>query len=162
MIFLKKVQQHSKYLFSAMLLFAAAQLFFFGRGITCSPWYNSGMFSEVIKPTTTYEVYPITPRHNALVCWLSPQRDDKVFVTLDQYYGLGNRHVYDQLVRVYQMAGLSRPDYNALVHSVNSNDFCRWFIPYAEAWINLNDSDCLKLQPIQANWDGRLLHITKK
>ena len=59
-MFLKKVYRYNKWLCGAMLFFVAGQLFVFYRaGMVFSPWYNYGMYSEVIKPQKEYALYNV-------------------------------------------------------------------------------------------------------
>ena len=56
-MFLEKVYRYNKALFAGMLFFIVMQLFvFYKHGMVFSPWYNYGMYSEVIKPQKEYAV----------------------------------------------------------------------------------------------------------
>lgn len=59
-MFLKKVYRYNKWLCGGMLFFTAMQLFVFARsGMVFSPWYNYGMYSEMINPLPQYELYKV-------------------------------------------------------------------------------------------------------
>ena len=49
-MFLKKLYRYNKLLFGGFIFFAVVQLFcFYKGGMVFSPWYNFGMYSEVVK-----------------------------------------------------------------------------------------------------------------
>jgi hypothetical protein len=85
-VFLKKVYRYNKWLCGAMLLFIAGQLFVFYRaGMVFSPWYNYGMYSDVIKPQKEYAIYKIYADGKLMAGnEYTPQQWDKIHFTLLQ------------------------------------------------------------------------------
>lgn len=158
-MFLKKVYRYNKWMFAGMLFFMLVQLVFFWKALVLfSPWYNYGMYSERISPQKNYSVYNIPSKWPADIQLLSPQRDDKVFVTLDQYYNLWqNDFMYQtQIKKKFAMMHLQQPDNNLFTMQMSNNDFQQWFNKYNAFWIGKN----VNIDKKPAIWDGKILRIS--
>ncbi len=147
-------------MFAAMLLFACLQLVFFARGVAVSPWYNSGMYAEIMKPQPFYTSYRLHSRVPANLQLLSPQRDDKVFFTLDQYYQLGqNDSMYRKVKKVFRLAALPAPDSTRFLCRMDTALFRQWFGSYAASWI---DTAGQLFEPSRLAWNGKILSLTNQ
>ena len=142
-----------------MLVFVVFQLVFFARGVTFSPWYNFGMFSAVMKIEPYYTVYKLPGRLPENIQLLSPQWDDKVYFTLDQYHNTGlNDSMYQKVKKIFHMAHLPKPDSLCFVYSEDSNSFRQWFSNYASPWVIINKHYTAgAFEQIKVRWDGKML-----
>jgi hypothetical protein len=158
-MFLRKVYRYNKWMFSGMLFFMLIQLIFFWKGfVVFSPWYNYGMYSEVLKPQKEYSVYNIPSKWPANLQLLSPQRDDKVYVTLDRYHALTqNSFMYhSQIKPKFTTLHLPQADSSSYVMNLPQQDFLQWFERYTRFWINSN----IDINKKPAIWDGKILSIS--
>lgn len=71
-----------------IVLFIAGQLFInYKHGVVFSPFYHYGMYSEVIKPATEYNVLKVYINEELLVAKnFSPQQWDKIILPVDRFY----------------------------------------------------------------------------
>lgn len=148
-------------MFGGMLFFIAIQLVFFFRGVSTTPWYNSGMYSELITPQPVYEVYNLPCRWGSGVQLLSPQRDDKIFVTLERFHHpQQNDTMYEKASLLFEKAHLPSLNKNRFFHSLDRAGFMEWFTKYSSPWISpySGKSD---FAPKAAFWDGHTLSLTQ-
>jgi|GEM_PF-3661941 len=165
-MFLKKVYRYNKLLFGGMLFFILMQLFvFYKGGMVFSPWYNYGMFSEKIKPQKRYDWYNvIAPSPTRRI--LSPQKDDKIFVTLDKFVKLPmNDSLYNHDVgRLFEQAMLSKPSAHHYIYHLDVAAIKTLFAKYSnKAWPNNIDSvdhyTYLRIAPTSVIWNNEALII---
>lgn len=101
-MFLRKVYRYNKGLFAGMLFFIIMQLFvFYKHGMVFSPWYNYGMYSEVIKPQKEYAVYKVYADGKLLKGKdFSPQQWDDIHFALSQADAAAcNEHFYESQIK---------------------------------------------------------------
>ncbi|MEO7310450.1 MAG: hypothetical protein ABIX01_08640 [Chitinophagaceae bacterium] len=162
MVFLKKVYRYNKALAIGMLFFVLVQLFcFYKGGMVFSPWYNYGMYSEVIKIEPHYEVYhggymPVFLRQ------LSPQREDKMYHTIHQFKSLAmNDSLFEnEIMRIFRKLHLPDPKPENFKSSISKTDFRIWYQRYQLNWsrsaLDLNKPEDVD-NPAPAYWNGNEL-----
>lgn len=148
-------------MFWVMLLFSLCQLIFFARGVEVSPWFNSGMYSARISPQPYYTVYTMPCRWPENIQLLSPQRDDKVFFTLDQFYDLAaNDSMYNKVKKIFGMTGILSPNPNRFFCQLDTTGFYTWFSGYAASWVYARNKVAATgtyFEQKKASWNGKTL-----
>ena len=128
-MYLKQLYQHNKAWFAVILLFIFCQLFInFKKGIVFSPCYHYGMYSEVMKPGTSYPVFEIIADGAVLqVKDFSAQQWDKIMQPIIYYskHKTWNRDMYREVQRI---TGIS--DSVNYVSNVQKKDFFDWYRNY--------------------------------
>ena len=128
-MYLTKLYRYNKWLFTGIVFFAAMQLLVtYKRGMVISPWYNYGMYSEKIYPQKTYEVNKKLTG-SAWLYLVSPQYDDKVDVTLDNYRKIStNDSLYHkEITRLFAKMHLPVPATEKYECKLDRQAFNEWF-----------------------------------
>lgn len=132
---LKQVYKHSRFLFSAILIFIALQLFVnFKRGVTLSPFYHYGMYSEVMQVETNWTVFEIEQNGKLLRGQdYSPVEWDKIMMPLQYFSGISksNQLYQTDVKRLLQKLSLNAPEKNFLVNC-NYQQFLHWYKGYLQ------------------------------
>ena len=164
-MYLTKLYRYNKWLFAAILFFVIMQLLVtYKRGMVISPWYNYGMYSEKIYPQKVYEV------NNSLTgpAWLyllSPQRDDEINVTLDNYRHLAkNDSLYEnEITRLFAKVHLPVPSKKYCESRISETMFRNWFARYSGLPDSTVAVDMEGISyPQRANWDGKELKLQNR
>lgn len=120
-MFLKKAYRYNKWLCGGMLFFIAMQLFcFYKGGMVFSPWYNYGMYSEVIKPLPEYALYKVYADGELMAGdQYSPQQWDNIHYKLVQADATAcNRNFYEkEISRLYKKFHLPLPDTSLYINT---------------------------------------------
>ena len=156
-MFLKKVYRYSKPLGVGMLFFVLVQLFcFYKGGMVFSPWYNYGMYSEriMIKPYYIVDQFPAISGND-----FSPQKWDKVFVTLQGFRNLfKNDLLYEnEIKRLFEKAHLPIPDKSKYTSRVSSASLITWFLNTGPVQFFSNPGDTTYLK-----WDSEKFEIDRR
>ncbi len=145
----------------AMLLFLLVQLFcFYKRGMVFSPWYNYGMYSEIIKPDSIYNINKVYA-DGALLQGnkYSPQEWDEIHFTLAQAaVAECNGNFYStQIRRLFQKFHLSAPDSLLYVNTIADP---RLTTPVYASWIKRSfNFHYIDIVPLRYTWNGNILSI---
>lgn len=128
-MYIKQLYQHNKFLFAVMLLFIVCQLFInFKRGIVISPFYHYGMYSEVMKPKDSYDVFGIVADGETLPAKnFSAQQWDKIMQPII-YYSRHKEWNMDMYNQVHRLTGIS--DTSKYISNVQKKDFFDWYRRY--------------------------------
>jgi hypothetical protein len=161
-MYLSKLYRYNKWLFAAIVFFAAMQLLVtYKRGMVISPWYNYGMFSEkvIVKKKYTVNNSLGRPVETYLI---SPQQDDRINVTLDNLLALNrNDSLYQQeIVRLFRKAHLPRPTAERFtvpgawqISSVPAEGGAFW------KWYRAFNHSAMPLKQDTAIWNGWMLSV---
>lgn len=121
-MFLQRVYRYNKWMFTGMLFFIAMQLFVFYRhGMVFSPWFNYGMYSEVIKPESRYMVYKVYADGKLMKGGdYTPQQWDAIQYALTQADATTcNEHFYNtQIARILKKFHLPVPGKDIYVNTL--------------------------------------------
>jgi len=159
-MFLKQVYRHNKWLFAACIGFMALQMLVFSRsGMVFTPFYNYGMYSEVMHPKPQYVVtnFPAVKAHH-----YTPQQWDKIFVTLQRYQDLPlNDSLYqNHIVRLYQKLGLPAPARSNFTIHLHDTTFNAWYPGHLKKTISRTPVKIsLASQTNRYKWTGQKLEV---
>lgn len=158
-MFLTRVYRYNKWLFAGMLFFIAMQLFvFYKQGMVISPWFNYGMYSEVIAPQKEYIVYKIYADGKLMQgADYSPQQWDAIHFALSQADATAcNGNFYDkQISRLFKKAQLPVPDKDHYVNTLfNAEEIQALFASYLAKKFRAKQ---IKIIPMLYVWDGQSL-----
>jgi hypothetical protein len=158
-MFLKKVYRYNKWMFGGMLFFILMQLFvFYKAGMVFSPWYNYGMYSEVIKPLEKYELYKVYADGELMAGdQYSPQQWDNVHYTLLQADAtLCNQNFYEkEISRLFNKFHLPVPAKHFYVNTRYGPKAIRQLYPNHLS--RLFATHYVDLYPLLYKWDGNKL-----
>ncbi len=138
-MYLRQLQAHSRLLSAAVILFICGQLFvILIWGIVITPFYNYGMFSEVIHQKDSYEVFEVEVNNKRLRGEnFSSQQWDKVILPLQYYAGIkkSNSLYRLQIRRLLGKMQVSTNDAN-FIQLCNYAQFENWYKHYLQTITN--------------------------
>jgi capsule polysaccharide export protein KpsE/RkpR len=116
------------------MLFIAGQLFvLLVHGIVISPFYNYGMFSEVMKPKEEYWAFEVNVNgQNLRGKDFSASEWDKIMLPLNYYSSISaasNRLFYTDVRRIMNTVFL-HPNEKRFLQNCNEEDFIEWYKKY--------------------------------
>ncbi len=146
-------------MFGGMLFFVCIQLFcFYKGGMVFTPFYNYGMYSEVMDVKPEYEINGVGHvKGNDF----SPQSWDKIYYTLGQYQSLDkNDSLYaNEVIRLFAKAHLLQPATANFIRPLSPADFNAWYAAcLKQAGIQ---SDSYNWKPSIYSWNGYALMFSK-
>src|SRR5689334_20502182 len=126
-MYLKRLYQHSKFLFTIIVLFALAQLINNVRqDIAISPIYSYGMYSEQIKPLSSYTVPEIFVNGTQLQAKdFSPQLWDNITLPVTEYYTQQQWNQSQWQQDIHRL--LPFTDSSKFVNHISENEFQQWY-----------------------------------
>lgn len=134
-MYFRHLQSHSRLLSALVILFICGQLFvILIWGIVVTPFYNYGMFSEVIDVKKDYQVFEVNANGKMLRGEdYSPQEWDKIMLPLQFYAGIkqSNKLYITDVKRLLNKFHLSSNDADFLI-SCNYLEFEKWYKNYLE------------------------------
>ncbi|HEX8459879.1 MAG TPA: hypothetical protein VF623_00550 [Segetibacter sp.] len=132
-MFLKKVYNYNRWLFLAICLFITAQLFvILIWGIVITPFYNYGMFSEVMHVEKSYSVFEVELNGKLLRGQdFSSEQWDKIILPLQYYTEINksNDLYRTDVKRILGKMHISAQDENFL-SICDYSDFKNWYADY--------------------------------
>jgi hypothetical protein len=144
-VYLKRLYIQHKGWFLFVVCFIIAQLFIIYKwGVVCSPFYNYGMYSEVMKPAEKYKLINVEVNGKALQAKdFTPQYWDKIMLplSLNNEQQQWNSYVYKHVVQVYLHANDSSP----YVNNYSSVQFQQWYKNYLQPILSTK-IDSLKIR----------------
>lgn len=144
-----------------MLFFAIVQLFcFYKRGMVFSPWFNYGMYSEVIKPDSIYSVNKVFADGSLLQGnKYSPQEWDKIHFTLTQTAAAEcNGNFYNkQISRLFEKFDFNAPDSLRYVNTGTNTSGA--FIDYSNWLRQTFHFNYIDVLPLRYVWNGNELSL---
>ena len=159
-LYFTKLYRYHKGLFACIAFFGLVQLVvFYKKGMLVSPWYNYGMYSAKVYPQQVFEVNKQLTGPSWLYL-LSPQRDDKVNLTLDAYRNSPtNDSLYQkEITRIIPMLRLPAPAARFYHHQFTQQQFNTWFKNYTAGFGNpLSQMVMQPVTPQKVVWDGSKL-----
>lgn len=143
-------------MFSGIVFFIVIQLLcFYKKGMVFSPWYNYGMYSEVIQPQSNYTVTKVYADGKLLQGnQFSAQHWDKIQFNLQQAAAAKcNEHFYEtQIKRLYQKFHLPAP---GAAHFINTKyspeQILANYHQHLAQWLGCS---AVKSSQFVYNWDG--------
>ncbi|CAN5432207.1 hypothetical protein BH10BAC3_BH10BAC3_40310 [soil metagenome] len=142
-----------------MLFFIAGQLFVFYRsGMVFSPWYNYGMYSEVIKPQKEYALYNVYDDGKIMAGNdYSPQQWDQIHFNLVQADAAAcNSNFYEkEISRLFHKFHLPTPG----IHYYTNNLFTTEAIKqqYSIRLAKDFDKQHIEIKPMLYQWNDNEL-----
>ena len=134
-MYLRQLQTHSRLLSALVIVFICGQLFvILIWGIVVTPFYNYGMFSEVIDVKNSYQIFEVEVNGKRLRGQdFSPQEWDKIMLPLQFYSGIkqSNELYKTDIKRLLDKMHLSASDANFLL-SCNYQQFENWYRNYLQ------------------------------
>lgn len=138
-MYLRQLYNHSRLLSALVIIFICGQLFvILIWGIVITPFYNYGMYSEVMPVRKTYKVFEVELNGRRLRGQdFSPQQWDKIVVPLQFYVGIktSNELYRTDIKRLLEKMHIAANDANFLV-SCNYQQFENWYKNYLEQLTN--------------------------
>jgi hypothetical protein len=146
-------------MFFGMLFFVLIQLFcFYKKGMLFSPWYNYGMYSEVMKPEETYTVTKVYADNELLKgSNFSPQAWDRIHYNLQLAMVANcNEHFYEKEVkRIFQKFHFPVPaKWNYMNHKYANSDIFQLNKQFLAQQLKRSS---VEVYPLQYAWDGKKL-----
>ena len=134
-MYLKQLYENNRLLFLAVVLFICGQMFVvLIWGIVITPFYNYGMYSEVMEVKKEYPVFEIEPDGRLLRGEdYSAQQWDKILMPLHFFADINNsnRLYQTDIKRLLTKMHLSAPDEKFLVQC-NYQQFENWYKNYLQ------------------------------
>jgi len=134
-MFLKQVYQHSKGLFTAMIIFILLQLFIsYNQGMVLSPFYNYGMYSEVFTIQKNYQLFEVVQNGKRLRGQdFSPEQWDRIMLPLQYFSGINksNDLYHTTVKRLLTKINISAKEEN-FISNCNYRQFEDWYTKYLE------------------------------
>ncbi|MCW3081830.1 hypothetical protein [Segetibacter sp.] len=134
-MYLRQLQKHSPLLTALVIIFICAQLFvILIWGIVITPFYNYGMFSEVIKVKNAYQIFEVELNGKRLRGKdFSPQKWDKILLPLQFYAGIktSNQLYKSDIKRLLYKMRIPANDANFLL-TCNYQQFENWYKDYLQ------------------------------
>jgi len=157
-VFLKKVYRYNKWLCGGMLFFTVMQLFVFYRsGMVFSPWYNYGMYSEVIRPEKEYAIYKVYADGELMTGdQYSPQQWDNIHFKLVQADATAcNANFYQkEISRLFKKFHLSIPAEHFFVNTYSPSKIKQLY-PNRLAYSFYKHY--IEVYPLLYKWNGEML-----
>ena len=129
-MYLRQLQTYSRLLSALVIIFVCGQLFvILIWGIVVTPFYNYGMFSEVIDLKDNYQVFEVELNGKRLRGQdFSPQEWDKIILPLQFYAGIqkSNELYKTDIKRLMDKMHISTKDAN-FIQSCNDEQFENWY-----------------------------------
>lgn len=158
-MFLKQVYKYNKWLFILMALFAAGQLFInFKQGLVVTPFYNYGMYSEVLKPDSSYQVFKVEQNGRLLRGQdFSTQEWDKILLPLSFYANKSrNNNLFEtDIKRILSKGNIKATPGNFLIEC-DCTSFVDWYAGYLSR-ITKEPTKSLKIYYQTYLYNGRLI-----
>lgn len=128
-MYLETLLRQSKPWFVIAAVFMLCQLFInFKHGMVFSPFYHYGMYSEVMKPAASYQVFSITADGTELKTQdFTPQQWDKIMQPVLFYakHAEANRQMFAE---VHRLTGIT--DSSHYINHTNDTGFMSWYKKY--------------------------------
>lgn len=136
-MYLQQLYKHNKWLFSLVILFITGQVFvILIWGIVVTPFYNYGMYSEVMIPKKEYWLYEVNVNGKKLQGKnFSPQQWDKIILPLYYYSSVNvksNALFYSDVKRIMNKMFLN-PNEKRFLQNCNEEQFTEWYKRYLSA-----------------------------
>jgi hypothetical protein len=161
-MYLRQLYSHSRLLYSLVILFICAQLFvILIWGIVISPFYNYGMYSEVMDIKKDYQIFEVEVNGNRLQGQaFSPQQWDNIILPLQFYSNIqqSNRLYETDIKRLLQKMQISSNEAD-FVSSCNYPQFEKWYIQHLQA-ITKQKILAIKINLRQYQYQSNMLQPT--
>jgi hypothetical protein len=146
-------------MFAGMLFFVCVQLFcFYKKGMVFSPWYNYGMYSEVMNPKEVYTVTKVYADSQLLKGNnFSPQAWDRIHYNLHLATAAAcNDHFYEkEIKRIAQKFHVPTPGkWNYVNHKYESSQIFQFNKRILSQRLNHNN---IEVYPLEYSWNGKSL-----
>lgn len=148
--FLYKVYGKQKWLFILFLGFVLCQAVAFVSGVTFSPFYNFGMYSEPMSIDSNYQVLQYRSAKGPNIQWWLPQKDDQVLLSQEYY---NDKHLNDSVLILSQKLFGSSMAPSKFLYELPEAAFCEKYNRLKDGW----SKDSCPLKTENYSWNGKIL-----